>query len=364
MGEQLDSYPVEGECKHLLARTRNKARIDRASHFDEIELDGGVLAISSLGATAPLPFRRVIDALESIEVHVPFETRPLWQQRELEIRSGPRWPNLVQSTSRLSRYARNLANCFRELKERGGETWRRMIERAQLGLGDDVRDFKVTAVGRGEVELQIVLGRAPDQPLPASALSDGQLSYLAFLALVELSRERSLVALDEPEQHLHPALLSRVVWHLEELAESCPVVVATHSDRFLDALANPAHSVVLCDLDERGATVLRRPRTTEESGACEPRDTRSTSSTSRRWTRASRIHDPHRPVGGPARGGSAELRSSRATARVPRGSDPSIAARAAPPRGRGAQEGCRQSRPGALERPRLTAEAPVSRRRH
>jgi len=65
--------------------------------------------------------------------------------------------------------------------------------------------------------------------------------------------------MDEPELHLHPALLARVVGLLEEAAEHAPVVLATHSDRLLDALTDPVASVVLCELDEQRAVRLRRP---------------------------------------------------------------------------------------------------------
>lgn len=262
--EQLQNVDASGKRVRQLQRWQDRAQFvdDTGSVLlsEKVSVDPGTLAIASFGSVgAPPVYRRVLDALENLDVHVPFETRPLWQQRELEIRSGPRWPPLLQPTRRLSRYGDNLANCFHELRERGGNVWRRVIERAQLGLGDDLREFKLTPAGRGEIELEVLFGRAPDDPLPAASLSDGQLSYLAFLALVELSRDRSLLAFDEPEADLHPALLSRVVWYLEELSESCPVIVATHSDRFLDSLANPAQSVVLCDLDGKGATVLRRP---------------------------------------------------------------------------------------------------------
>jgi len=58
---------------------------------------------------------------------------------------------------------------------------------------------------------------------------------------------------------MHPALLSRIVWMLEEAAETTPVLLATHSDRLLDSLAQPAESVVLFELDEGRATRVRRP---------------------------------------------------------------------------------------------------------
>jgi predicted ATPase len=90
-------------------------------------------------------------------------------------------------------------------------------------------------------------------------LSDGQVSFLCFLAMCELGQGRSLLAFDEPELHLHPGLLARVLFMLEYVAKTHPVVLATHSDRLLDALEAPAESVVLCDLNANGSTRLRRP---------------------------------------------------------------------------------------------------------
>ena len=142
---------------------------------------------------------------------------------------------------------------------RGNGVWARVIQRAQLGLGHDVRDFRLTPSGRGEIELEVVFGSAPDAPVPARNLSEGQLSYLAFIALCELETPRSLLVFDEPENHMHPALLARAIGLLEEISQSCPVIVATHSDRLLDALAQPDRSVVLCQLDETRAMELRRP---------------------------------------------------------------------------------------------------------
>jgi predicted ATPase len=224
----------------------------------DLELRQLSLLLPRIGVLSPA-FSRVADALSRIELHVPFETRPLWQQRQLDVRVGPRWPSVVEQPERLDRYALNLPNAFQQLRNLGGEVWRRVVVRARLGLGDDVRDFRLTPSGRGNIELEVVLGSAPDKPLPAEYLSEGQLAYLAFLALVELDAHRSVLAFDEPELHLHPALLTRVVWLLENVSEHAPVIVATHSDRLLDALHDPEHSVVLCDLDEHRALRLRRP---------------------------------------------------------------------------------------------------------
>lgn len=218
-----------------------------------------IAVLARLGINTHPAIQRAIDALSGIEVQVPFEVRPLWQQRELDIRKGPRWPSEVEHAGRLTRYAINLPNAFHELRNLSDEAWNRVLARARLGLGDDFRNFRLTPSGRGSIELEVVLGSMPDKPLPAEYLSEGQLAYLAFVALVELDARRSLLAFDEPEVHLHPALLTRVVWMLEQAAEHAPVILATHSDRLLDALQDPLQNVVLCELDEHRAVRLRRP---------------------------------------------------------------------------------------------------------
>lgn len=222
--------------------------------------DEGVLGLSlmAMTSTAREPAARVARALMGIDAHYPFEVRPLWQQLELNSPQGARQPSSVEQSPRLGRYGLNLANAFQAIQNRGPDFVRRVIAQVGLGLGEDVERFEVQPVGRGSQELRVQFGRL-GQPIPVDALSEGQLAYLCFVALCNLTEGRSLLSVDEPELHLHPGLLTRVAWMLESAAEATPVIVATHSDRFLDALKEPAASVVLCSLDESRATLLQRP---------------------------------------------------------------------------------------------------------
>ena len=63
--------------------------------------------------------------------------------------------------------------------------------------------------------------------------------------------ERTLLAFDEPETHLHPATLARTVAFFERESAAHPVIVSTQSDALLDSLEHPAESVRVCELDER-----------------------------------------------------------------------------------------------------------------
>lgn len=215
------------------------------------------LSPSYVGAGASEKTRRLLAALEGIDVQPPFDVRPIGQQKDLKINEGPRWPVAVEAAPRLKRYGSNLASAYHQLRNMGGEAWERVLTTARLGFGGDLRDIRMPAAGRGLIEVELVFGAMPDFPLAAEFLSEGQLSYLAFIALCALNG-RTVLAIDEPELHLHPALLARVVWMLEEVSARSPVIVATHSDRLLDALDSPAQSVMLCELDETRTTRLRR----------------------------------------------------------------------------------------------------------
>lgn len=199
--------------------------------------------------------------LKNIRVHLPFETMPAWAARSLDRKSALRSPSLFAPANQLEKLGLNLANAFHALKNQfGRDEWQRTVDYVRLGLGDRIEDVTTWAdPGGGNIGLSIKQ-RGLDRPVPAAQLSDGTLAYLAFVALFRLNPQHlSLLALDEPDLHLHPRLLMRVLDFLETMAREHPVLVATHSDRLLDGLRDPARSVVLCELDENDKTRLLRP---------------------------------------------------------------------------------------------------------
>ena len=222
-------------------------------------IDPGELALWDVhmrnGRVPESPLARVINVLGTGRAHVPFDVRAGWIAARP---SAMRLPAQLAVADEVERLGGNLANCYHKLLSGSREVRERTLERVRVGLGPEVVDVRTPAVGPTLIDLVIDF-RGLSQPVSALTLSDGQLAYLAFVALAELGKNHGYVAFDEPEDHLHPGLLVRVVWMLEELAESCPVILATQSDQLLDALHEPAKSVVLCELDETRSTQLFRP---------------------------------------------------------------------------------------------------------
>jgi predicted ATPase len=213
------------------------------------------------GLRAQAPFIRLSKALQNIEYHPPFDVRPIWQQLELEVRRGPRWPSSASHTERVRRYGQDLPTALLIIRN-DKETWQRFIGRSRAAVGIDLQDMSIDPAGAGNLDVTLKF-QSPRPAIPLRSLSEGQLSYLIMLATIELGTNRSVLALDEPDIHCHPELVVNLIQLLEDVSRVCPVVIATHSDRLLDALESPAESVVLCETQPNGSSTLRRPNPIE-----------------------------------------------------------------------------------------------------
>jgi predicted ATPase len=151
----------------------------------------------------------------------------------------------------------NLVNVFATLKNQ--RNWRETLGRLQVALGE-IEDVLLVSEPSGGTQM-LWIRWANGLEIPLSGLSDGQISVLALIAIQQLKRPTppSLIALDEPEIHLHPGLVARVAMGLQEMSEEVPILVGTQSDAFLNVIERPEDSVVLCQLDEQRRAVLRRP---------------------------------------------------------------------------------------------------------
>jgi predicted ATPase len=83
------------------------------------------------------------------------------------------------------------------------------------------------------------------RPLAAAELSDGTLRYLLWVAALLTPRPPALLVLNEPETSLHPDLLPALAGLVVDSATSSQVMVVSHSQPFVQALATAAAGVQL-----------------------------------------------------------------------------------------------------------------------
>ena len=78
-------------------------------------------------------------------------------------------------------------------------------------------------------------------------LSDGTLRFLFLLAVLANPDPPSLIAVDEPETGLHPAMLPIVADYAIQASERTQVILATHSASFLDAFGDHAPTTTVVE---------------------------------------------------------------------------------------------------------------------
>jgi len=148
----------------------------------------------------------------------------------------------VEAVPRIDSTGSDLLNALHTLSQESPSQWQSVLTdlRAVFPWCESVK-FP-PASGRGLITLKWVDARS-GATLYLDDMSEGMRVYLALLAALHAPDTPSLIAFDEPERSLHPRALRRIVKLMESKAEHVPIVVATHSDRLLDHLEDPASAL-------------------------------------------------------------------------------------------------------------------------
>lgn len=208
----------------ILGFTRGSGRVydeDTNKGTDE-QLDPGVLAAAILGQLGRhrrvATFRRFVSDWYLANFDVD------------ELRSPARF----EPGKRLSPDGSNLASVIRRLQQTNPAQFRaiarrlqRFVPRADTVYAEVDDDDSVTL-------------RLKDEPFAEPVLpgftSDGTLKLLAYLTALHDPLSASVIALEEPENHVHPRLLYLLAEEAREVSGTTQVLVVTHSPQFADAL--------------------------------------------------------------------------------------------------------------------------------
>ena len=94
------------------------------------------------------------------------------------------------------------------------------------------------------------------QPILAKFASDGTLKMLSYLTLLYDPEPPQLIGIEEPENYLHPSLLTGLVGEFIEVSMSSQLIITTHSPRFVNEFR--AEDVWVLYRDKQGFTVCKR----------------------------------------------------------------------------------------------------------
>ena len=155
---------------------------------------------------------------------------------------------------RLSPTGDNLPNAIQYLQERYPERLEKIISL----LSDRVPrletvDTELMMDGRRLLKIK----DAPfEQPILAKFASDGTLKLLSYLTLFHGRQPPQLIGIEEPENYLHPRLLTGLVDACRIACMTSQFLITTHSPRFVNELY--PDEVWVLYRDEQGFTVCKR----------------------------------------------------------------------------------------------------------
>lgn len=125
------------------------------------------------------------------------------------------------------------ASAARSLHENHRDRFDRIVEALRARVpGLDSVEARPTEAGGARLRFR---DRSFDEPFSARRVSDGTLRMFSTLLSLHDPARRGLLALDEPQTHLHPKIARRLAADLRESARNGgQVLAATHSPAFLD----------------------------------------------------------------------------------------------------------------------------------
>ena len=155
---------------------------------------------------------------------------------------------------RLSPTGDNLPNVIQYLQERYPERLEKIISALsnQVPRLEKV-DTELMMSGRRLLKIK----DAPfDQPILAKFASDGTLKLLSYLTLFHGPEPPQLIGIEEPENYLHPRLLTGLVGACIEALMGSQFIITTHSPQFVNEFT--AEEVWVLYRNEQGWTVCKR----------------------------------------------------------------------------------------------------------
>lgn len=187
----------------------------------------------------PVILRRIIADWRFYNISPPVARLPFKETPEVDL--GPA--------------GENLAVVLHKLEEQGGKG---ALDPIIAGLKSAVPGFRgvktIQLPVEGKWAFQLVEDRIRGAINP-DWVSDGTIRLLALMVIASwTAKHPSLIAIEEPENSVHPHLSEHIVQVLRTASENRQLIVTTHNPSFLDYLE--PNEVILCDKVD-GFTKLR-----------------------------------------------------------------------------------------------------------
>jgi predicted ATPase len=92
--------------------------------------------------------------------------------------------------------------------------------------------------------------------LPATFISDGTIEIITLIDILYFER-RNVVAIEEPEKNIHPALLQKLVELMDDSSKNKQLIITTHSPEIINYVNKD--NIFIIKRDRDGFSVMKKP---------------------------------------------------------------------------------------------------------
>jgi predicted ATPase len=176
---------------------------------------------------------------------------------DFDVRAMKR-PARLEARPRLEESGENLAVTLRELfrSREQRRTFHRMLQQFLPG----VQGVSVQVGAEKSISYSLREQHLGQRRLPSYRLSDGTVELTALIVALYFTPTRLLI-IEEPDRHLHPALIGRLMHHLKETIWRRQILVTTHNPEMVRH--TPLESLLLVQRDREGFSQITRPSENE-----------------------------------------------------------------------------------------------------
>jgi hypothetical protein len=162
----------------------------------------------------------------------------------------------IDTDSTLDKGCENLALFLLKLSQQDKKKFER-IKELLFGVVEDIDDISPTVEGK-HVYLKIK-DKNFDKYFYPESISDGTISLLAYITILETIKENAIICFEEPENYIHMRLLEFLVDLMKNSDKQ--IILVTHSPYFID-WCNPEDLIII--EKDSGETKARRIKDSEE----------------------------------------------------------------------------------------------------
>lgn len=193
--------------------------------------------------------------VQKVRVLGAMTSAPEWARASPE-HTSPRSAMVISTQSFVGREGIGLATALYNLQTDHMEAWGNLERAFQAEFPSVTRIVFPPDPAGSRISFAIEDQRFPGRRIFASEMSDGMIVYLCLLSLILHPSQRAVLALDEPDAHLHPSAVRRLM-ALAHGRSHRALIIVTHSNAVLDELQDPATSIRVVESTKDGARIRK-----------------------------------------------------------------------------------------------------------